>query len=305
MPWEIDYLLLQVIQFKKSLYHLNLKENKFTFELVLNLSDAIISWDESNISKKFFIEKYDYIMNLLNSNDITVIKKMYQGEEDYGCLNAQRECYDDFTDFYISVCPDIYFSENILFLYVEATKNIKNKYFLITPQINKRWDNTWDVLVNEYYKDNKYTSRSDARDAFDERYVLKYKIKQNKSLIKISNFKFAGWCDLYNKNFFKELVPNLNWSGYGPWDLYAMLISQICKNNNVDIQQYVLNNEIISDYSNMNIDEKNNIFSLTQYYKNNLKLYNPNLTKIQRETFENKIDKFISDWIEKNKGLLN
>lgn len=62
MPWEIDYLLLQVIQFKKSLYHLNLKENKFTFELVLNLSDAIISWDESNISKKFFIEKYDYIL---------------------------------------------------------------------------------------------------------------------------------------------------------------------------------------------------------------------------------------------------
>ncbi len=84
------------------------------------------------------------------------IKRIYNGDKIYGHLNLQKECISPEIDYYMGVCPDMYFSEHLLAYMIEGAKSIKNEYFVITPQISKLWDDTWDILVNPLYKDIPY-----------------------------------------------------------------------------------------------------------------------------------------------------
>ena len=57
MPWEIDYALLTFTQLKKSKYFLP-TDVEVTIKSALNLSSALIDWDNSKLPKEYFIEKY-------------------------------------------------------------------------------------------------------------------------------------------------------------------------------------------------------------------------------------------------------
>ena len=167
MPWEIDYALLSFSQFKKSKYYFS-NEDNINIETVLNLSSYTIDWNNSKLPKEFFIEKYNQISNLLT--DYNHIKKIYDGDKIYGHLNLQKECISPEIDYYIAVCPDMYFSEHLLAYLIEGAKSVKNKYFVITPQISKLWDNSWDILVNPLYKNTPYKTAP----SFDD--LVKYSI---------------------------------------------------------------------------------------------------------------------------------
>ena len=148
MPWEIDYTLLFFIQLKKSKYYLP-KDVNIIIETDLNLSSYIINWEESKLPKEFFIEKYNQISLLLS--DYNHIKKIYDGDELYGCLDSARNEVSPEVDYYINICPDMYFSEYTITYLIEAAKQINNKYFVITPQTSKLWDPSWDEITNPKY----------------------------------------------------------------------------------------------------------------------------------------------------------
>jgi hypothetical protein len=245
MPWEIDYALLSFTQFKKSKYYLS-KEDNVTIETVLNLSSYIINWDDSKLPKQFFIDKYNEISNLLI--DYNHIKRTYDGNELYGHLNLQKECTSSEIDYYIGVCPDMYFSEHLLAYMIEGAKSIKNEYFIITPQISKLWDNSWDVLVNPLYQNIPYETWYE-KDVFD---IIHndVNLEQNVKLTPLNQSKYAGWFDLWNKNFFENLVPVWDeWNGYGSWDWYALLVTEKYKQLGGDFQQYLLEGKTIFEYS--------------------------------------------------------
>jgi hypothetical protein len=199
MPWEIDYALLSFTQFKKSKYYLS-KEDNITIETVLNLSSYIINWDNSKLPKQFFIDKYNEISNLLI--DYNHIKRIYDGDKIYGHLNLQKECISSEVDYYMGICPDMYFSEHLLAYMIEGAKSIKNEYFVITPQISKLWDNSWDILVNPLYQDIPYETWFET-DIFD---IIHNDNNLNLDIIltPINQSKYAGWFDLWNKNFYEN-----------------------------------------------------------------------------------------------------
>ena len=116
MPWEIDYALLTFMQLKKSKYFLANDVNVI-IDSVLNLSSNLINWDQSKISKDFFIDKYSQISSLLS--DYTHNTKIYDGSELYGHLDLQRDCVAPDIDYYIGVCPDIYFNDRTLSYLIE------------------------------------------------------------------------------------------------------------------------------------------------------------------------------------------
>tara|TARA_R110001632_G_scaffold24324_1_gene68032 strand:- start:996 stop:1901 length:906 start_codon:yes stop_codon:yes gene_type:complete len=278
MPWEIDYALLSFSQLKKSKYFLS-EEDNVTIETVLNLSSYIIDWDKSQLPKEFFIEKYDQISKLLNN--YTHIKRTYEGEELYGHLNLQKECISTEADYYINICPDIYFHEHLLAQIIEGAKQVPNKYFVITPQISKLWDSSWDILVNPSYQHLPYEKWNEV-DTFDIIYKDTYHSTPS-SLKPINKSKYAGWFDLYNKNFYENLVPVWeDWEGYGSWDWYSLIVTEEFKNKGGDFQQYLLEGKTIFEYSVGPL--KDNGF--THYYKKFLSL---NPIPDQKENFKNKV----------------
>ena len=287
MPWEVDYALLQLMQLKKSSLNLY-PEDKIYFHIGLNLSSHIINWNESKLPKEYFINKFNTALKMLDwAEDVNFI--IYEGDELWGHLDLEKTQIDPKIDYYVGLCPDMWFHEHTLFYMIESTKQIKDKYFLITPEIHKLWDWTWDELVNKNYKDVSYEDWNKS-DIFE----IKSRVLEEPYLEKISHFKYAGWFDLYSKDLL-ELIPIPDdWKGYGPWDYYSMLISDIAVKNGIDIKEYVLRNQIICEY-HPNKEDKGNF---VDYYKDLLSL---NKIENQRTVVESKFPYYIEQWIKTHK----
>jgi hypothetical protein len=298
MPWDIDYALLMAIQLKKSKYYLP-KDINITIDLELNLTSYLYNWEDSQLPKDYFIDKFNTLLLLLN--DYNLNTHIYEEDKKYGHLDQQKKIISSDTEYYIGLCPDIYFSEYTLTYMVEAAKQITNKYFVITPQISKVGDSDWDRIVNPKYLDIPYSDYLEV-DVFDIRFNNKND-GQEVGLKTVSPSKFAGWWDLYNKAFYEELcLIQEEWSGYGPWDYYSMIISDYCKSKGVDYQQYLLQGETIWMYPSGPL-LKNNTNGFTQYYRDRLKTNDiPN----QRKEFENNLNKYINKQINylKEKNII-
>ena len=289
MPWELDYALLSFTQLKKSKYYLKDEDTVF-IDSTLNLSNYLINWKESKISKDFFINKFKNLQSLLK--DYTCRFKIYDGDHLYGGLNTTFESTEDHIDHYIIMNPDMYFSENLLSYLIESSKCINNEYFTVTPQIPKLWDNTWDSISHSNYNNINYKDWN-TLDVYDVRYFNK-NINSDVVLTPLNIHKWAGWFDLYNKKMWENFYSVDNWNGYGANDLYSMLLSQYVKNKGVDFQQYVLENQIVCEYEIGPLKNGN----LSKYYKDILVMNNiPN----QREQFESKLNDYLNEGIQKLK----
>ena len=284
MPWEVDYALLQFIQLKKASQHL--LNDDIYFHIGLNLSSYIIDWNKSKLPKEFFINKFNATLKMLDwAKEVNVT--IYEGDELWGHLDLEKTQIDSKIDYYMSVCPDMWFHEHTLFYIIEAAKQIKDKYFIITPEIHKLWDWTWDELVNENYQNIPYSDWNKS-DIFE---IQSRVLEGEPYLQQTSRFKYAGWFDLYSKDFL-ELIPVPNdWKGYGPWDYYSMLISEIAIKKGMDIKEYVLKNQIIFEY-HPNKEDKSNF---VDYYKDLLSL---NKIENQRQVVESKFPYYIEQWIK-------
>ena len=298
MPWEIDNALLTFTQLKKSYYYIP-KDANVTIETVLNLSTKFIDWDKSVLPKDFFISKYNDISILLK--DYNHIKRIYDGDEIYGFLNLQRECISEETDYYIGVCPDMYFDEQLLAFLIESTRLVKNEYFVITAQTYKRWDSSWDETTNAKFINIPY-NEWDNFDLFKTRHILK-NTSEEILLIPVTKNKWAWWFDLYNKKFYENLCPVQNdWKGYGPWDWYSMMLSGYAKLVGVDFQQYMLKGQTLLDYNSGYLKD----MTFMSYYKKYLTLLPEHTSPIQRENFYNNMNEYINKGIQqlKDKNII-
>jgi hypothetical protein len=288
MPWEIDNALLTFTQLKKSYYYLPTDVN-VTVETVLNLSSKFVDWNQSILPKDFFISKYNDISLLLN--DYKHIKRIYDGDEIYGFLNLQKESISKEVDYYIGVCPDVYFSEHLLYLLIKSTKVIKDDYFVITPQIYKKWDFTWDEITDPNYLNIPYSQWNNL-DIFKTFNEIQNSVTET-SLVPVAKSKWAWWFDIYNKNFYENLCPvHSDWEGYGPWDFYSILLTEHLKNNfkNINFQQYVLRGQTILDTSSGTLKE----MGYKSYYKKFLKILPDHAPEIQRKKFESKMNEHLN-----------
>lgn len=300
-PWEIDHYLLVVDKLKQSSYYI---EDQLYIDTALNLSDGIINWETSKLSKEYFIEKYNTINNILKDKFIHK-PFIYEGGKVYGHLNLQRDAIQKNIDYYITICPDISFTETTLVQLIEAAKQIKNKYFIVTPEIFKSWDESWDSLVNKTFENVPYTEciEHDIHKIHDQVLHLNNDVK----IEKLNGFKFAGWFDLFNKETYEKAfkMPD-SWNGYGPWDLYALNLSYFLRQNKVDIQQYVIKNQVIWFYDTGNLSNKEEYGTDGQ-----LKLSIKKFLDIkkdrnsQRVDIQSNIGTYMNEWIEyaKKEGI--
>jgi hypothetical protein len=291
MPWEIDHALLIFDKLKQSSYFIS-QEDTLYLDTALNLSSEFVDWEQSKLPKEYFIKKYKMLDNLIKSKFIHK-SFIYEGDEKYGCINLLKNAVESHIDYYIHICPDVNFQEHLLYYLVESAKQIKDEYFVLTPQIYKCWDSSWDILVNSIFMDIKCENYLN-----EDIHEIRHKCLSldPPSVKHISQFKYAGWFDLYSKNFIEKLVPiPSDWEGYLPWDLYSSIICNISKNNGVNVNQYCLENQIIwfQDAGCWNNDGKDG--EMKQLIQNLLSI--KTIGREQREKIDNNLNKYIQAWI--------
>lgn len=241
MPWEIDHALLIFNKLKQSSYFIN-KEDTLYLDTALNLSSKFIDWEQSKLPKEYFIEKYKMLSDLVEFK-FNHKSFIYEGNESYGSISLMKNMPESHIDYYITVCPDVNFQEHLLYYLIESAKQIKDDYFVLSPQIYKCWDSSWNVLVNKIFMDVECSKHMDT-DIHDIRHeCLQLESPQVKQ---IQTFKYACWFDLFNKNFIEKLAPILpEWGGYIPWDNYSANVCNFSKQKNVNVNQYVIENQVI------------------------------------------------------------
>lgn len=291
MPWEIDYALLTFTQLKKSKYYLP-EDVNITIDSVLNLSSFLINWDESKLPKEFFIEKYNTLSILLKDYNHNV--KIYDSNELYGHLDLQRDCISSEFDYYMEMCPDIYFSEYTLSYLVQAAQSIPNKYFVLTPQTCRMWDESWEVLTHPQFAVGPHYGWEKTTDIFDVDNYL-HTTQDEVGVTPINQLKWAGWFDLYSKDFYEDLVrvPD-EWHGYGAWDYYGIIISNYAKHKGLDFQQYRLDGQIVFEYS-IGPLRTNEVHGFSNYYKNFI--VKKDISE-QREEFDRNLEGFLKKKIK-------
>ena len=185
--------------------------------------------------------------------------------------------YKDEVDAFIWFDSDMIFPDNTIHMLIASYKaDDMSKYCIVTPQIHRLWDTTWDVLVNKDYIN--IPASHDNYFGFDGYSLYKNNdwdvfLDTNKQ-----RFKFAsGWCNLLSANLFRDLIDfTYDLGHYGPDDTFIMNLLDYYKfNKGKDISQYIVRNVVV-----------------TENYKHSLNQYKDYITK--NENIKTK-DEFTSD----------
>jgi hypothetical protein len=241
MPYEIDWFEWQAKQLKMSSHYLE-SDDEITLNVTLNLN--FTDWEKSKIPKQYFIEKFNQCLSAC-FDWCTVIKDINIDKTCMGCADKRRSCIrtSNDADAFIYLDADLIFSVVTLKLLLDSAKSVNSDYYIISPQIPKLWDDSWNVLMNSSYANYPWDNKT-----FIDPYTVTTTIYGNPVLHPISSFKLGGgWFNLISTNLLRLIDLPDSFGPYGPDDTFLMYGAQILKQAGYDIQQYVVENLVVSE----------------------------------------------------------
>ena len=235
---DIDCLERTLVLLKQNSAYLDKEKFHIILDVTLPISDYLTDWNNSILKQDFFINKFN---NLKVYGDWA--DEVYFNIDDKvkGCVDCCiNNVYKYQVDDVIWLDTDIVFNPYTLSTILESSlqvKSIQSKY-IITPEITKLWDYTWDVLVNKQFLNKPYGYEQTNSSISDVMEVPGEMIIQA-----LNTFKFAGaWFTLYSKELLDYIKFPQDIEGYSPIDTFIM---EFCKRA-PEVTQYKIENLIVS-----------------------------------------------------------
>jgi hypothetical protein len=282
LPQEIDQLEQTLTQLKKSSKYTG--DTKFLVEVVLN--NNLTDWKNSKINKDFFINKLKQL-ELFTQSWAKTDFWASNNNESLGCTDPRRACITKYkADAFIFLDVDIIFSDTLLYHMVESFNLLKDNepYLILTPEITRLWDTTWDVITNE----NAFSEEANHENYFNRDPYLTTGLVGEVKVKKIDTFKFGGgWFTFLSAEILNKVpIPN----ELGPYYLDDTFIMACCINNrnlNFTPSQYVIENEVIIE---------NNKFRYNSYkdYVTNINR-KEEFIKIAQDNFNSSVVNFVNN----------
>jgi hypothetical protein len=266
-PYEIDNYQLFIHQLRRNLGYINDKE--IIFNPCLNLSKYFYDWESSILKNDFFINKFNELNKIVQ--DKVVLDPIINYESNIlGALSYKRyflEKYKNEVDAFIWFDSDMIFPDDLLFYLVNSFESINQKYCIITPQITKLWDNTWDVIVNENYinqvPSNYIYTNFDGYSLYDIQFGEK-KLIENYFYTKFA----SGWGNLLSSDLFKKYVEFTEDLGhYGIDDTFIMYVLDLYREKEHNIKQFILQNLVVIENNKFKISSYDNLITKNQNTK--------------------------------------
>ena len=243
-PFHLDQLERSIYQLKSASNYSNTKDY-LSLEVVFDMSDFNFNWKKCKIPKQFFIDKFRYIekyCDFFESVNFEINNEMK------GSGEQQRRLYNENNGEYniILLDPDIHFPVEIFYVFDNVIPKIEQETstYVLTPQIGKFWDTSWDILSNEEYLKSSIK--------FDEINMWELTAKtdvENISIIKNYNHKFAGgWFTFYSSELTKFMKMPDSIGFFHHVDLYQQEKFKILNNfKKCDIPQYIIQNCLVQE----------------------------------------------------------
>ena len=249
LPYSIDELERTLIQLKRSSYYLS-ADNDWVLNISMGSSDYLVDWKQSLISKDYFLDKFYQLDRICD----WCTSYFHSTEEIQGCGDERRQSLKDHNDadYFIWLDTDIVFDDRTLSYVENAIKGTMTKYPLsiITPEIVRIWDTTWDCLVNERFID-KPLDYQKTNDPYED-----CGIKGDVSIETVHNniegqprFKFAGgWFTCMSGDLLRRIGVPDGLGSYGLDDTFIMNAADYFSKNNGDmIVQFKMKNVVVCE----------------------------------------------------------
>lgn len=255
MPYELDHFEWQSKQFKIGSNFLS-NTDKIIIDATLNLN--LVDWQKSYLPKEFFINKFKQIQELWDWAETKFIIDI--DNKCLGCDDKRREAIrSTLADNILYLDSDIVFKPELLKYMLDASSVISNEYYIISPQVYKLWDDSWDSLVNDKFINLK---ASQDYTIIDPYMIVSYST-DTISINPINEFKFGGgWFNLISTKLLKLTDIPDSFGSYGIDDLYVMICCNNLKNKKYDVQQYVLDGMIVAENLKYRQDPYKNLLYL-------------------------------------------
>jgi hypothetical protein len=255
LPQEIDWFEWQIKQLKQGSYYLE-EDDNVIMDVTLNLN--LIDWEQSKLSKQLFIDKFNQLEKICDWCETQFI--IDEENKCLGCDDKRREAIRTTTsDNILYLDSDLIFKPELLKYMMDSAKVIPNEYYLISPQIMKLWDDSWDCLVHQDYVGLQPSQEYKNADP----YLVISNQSQEISIKPINQFKFGGgWFNLLSTKLLKLTDMPDSFGPYGVDDTYVMLCCGVMKQKEYDVQQYVLEGMIVAENIKYRWNPYNSLLSL-------------------------------------------
>ena len=286
LPYEIDELENTLNQLRRASYYID-KSKEWIVDVCMCTSDDMINWSKSSLPKKYF---EDRLMKLSWQTD-WCSKKFRVSTEIKGCVSHRRFCLEHYehTQYFIWLDTDIIFEERTLSYLENALQPAWDitPMNIITPELVRIWDNTWDCLVNENFINEKvgYQKLADPyKDSGIKGDVGIERVENTTS--PQSRFKFAGgWFTCISGRLLRKIGIPESFGHYGYEDTFVMVASEkLVQLKKEDIQQFKLKNVVVCE----NYKYRNH-----SHYINNISVYDrrEEFKKIAESNFMKELEK--------------
>lgn len=287
LPQEIDNLYTTLYNLRRNASVLP-EGYQFGFDITLCLSDELTDWNKS-LPKSYFEDKFNQMTEKLCDWAIPESIKIEYGVDILGCVSQRRHSlkFVDNYDFTLWLDNDLFFNDYFLSYISVSTNQLKElntNYYVITPQITRQWDTSWDILVNE-----NLLSRNLNDNVVADVFNLALKEYGDVVLKPIPNFKGAGgWGTVISNPLLKLVNIPTSLGHYGLEDTFVLNCADILNKLSKDIkpQQFILENMLVCE------NHKNNTSSyLTSHIGSIYK--KEDYLQIARDNFNEEIKLFI------------
>lgn len=291
LPQEVDDLELMCDQLLEAFKFLN-KPEEWLVDVSLGVSKELVDWKNSDIEIEYF---QNIVNNLIKkTKDININIEL--SEHINGCVDKRKQSYIKYPQAVslIWLDLDMVFKPQTLAWLENAINFTKDKYpySIITPEIVRVWDESWDCLVNNKFLNKPlryHETNNPYKDSFVSSEVSLELVDNSKS--GPSEFKFGGglMTCISGKLLRKVGIPE-SFSPYGQEDTFVMYASEILKQHKViDPYQFKLKGVIICENIKYRkefkfIDKLKSINKTAEF-----RAKNSNLLKIELNKLYNKL----------------
>lgn len=293
LPSEIDNLHITLYNLRRNAAIL--PENiSYSFDITLNVSDELTDWNKSIIPKEYIVDKFHAITETLGSWSPANNFRVDDSTAIMGCVSQRRHSlkYVDEYDFTIWMDNDLFFNDTFLAYVGTAVQAIQNNpYYIITPQITRQWDDTWDVLVNE-----KLLSRPLNDNLTADIFALGLQEQEIRLKANTKYFKAAGgWGTVISNPLLKMIGIPESFGHYGLEDTFILSCAQMLhQSKKVPVIQVILDGMLVCE---------NHVAQTNKYLTNMISGIDrkDEFRQIATQNFQQEIQRFYNENILQNK----
>lgn len=246
LPFEIDRFEHQMFELHKNSAYLS-KDDEVTIDATLNVNDLLVDWSKSKISKEYFIDRFNKLQEVCGW--AISIFDVSANNECLGVDDKRRNSirkYHSTCDNFIYLDNDMMYPNTTLKYMMDAAKMVKNKYYILSPQLPKLWEPSWDVLVNDAYINCPFQD-STCKEYTTDQFEVFTRDYGELEAVPINTFKMGGgWFNMISSNLLAYTDIPDSFGPYGLDDTFVIDACKIMKSVNIDVQQYVLKNLVVT-----------------------------------------------------------